>query len=103
MNHGNGLVFQCVVLTILFLAAKTVSACVCAAADYTVLGKFEHARFVVIAKVIAVDKTSSPERTRTKMPPLFTTITIVGAQHERPSKIIFFRHAHCRVVTLLVR
>ena len=55
MNHRSGVVFRSLVFASLFLAAKTLSACECPDTDDTVLGKFEDARFVVIAKVTAVE------------------------------------------------
>ena len=54
MKNRGAVVFQ--FLVILLLAAKTVGACTCPDADDTVLGKFEDARFVVIARVLAVEK-----------------------------------------------
>ena len=51
MNHR----IQFLIVTILFLAAKSVVACECPEADYTVLGKFENARFVAIGRVTAVE------------------------------------------------
>jgi hypothetical protein len=67
MKHRSGVVFRFFVFAIFLLAARTVTACVCSNADYTVLGKFEDARFVVIAKALAVEKSSDGETIRTKM------------------------------------
>ena len=65
MNNRRGVVFQ--FLVILFLAAKTVGACQCPAADNTVLGKFEDARFVVIARVLAVEKLPELDTTHARI------------------------------------
>ena len=59
--------FSFLVLTFSFLAAKTVSACVCPNTDDTVLGKFEDARFVVIARVAAVQPMPQLETVHTKI------------------------------------
>jgi len=56
MNRRSGVVVKFIVLAGLLLAAKAVAACVCPDRDNTVLGKFEEARFVVVAKVLAVEK-----------------------------------------------
>lgn len=64
--NNRSVVLRFLVFASLFLAAKTVGACVCTDADDTVLGKFEDARFVVIAKVLAVEK-SQLDTTQTKM------------------------------------
>lgn len=40
----------------MLVAAETVSACVCAITDNTVLGRYEEAQFVVIAKAVSVEK-----------------------------------------------
>ena len=67
MDHRGRVVLQLLVFTALLLAAKTIAACVCPYTDRTVLGRFEDARFVVIARVLAVEKTSEPDTTRTRM------------------------------------
>jgi hypothetical protein len=66
MNHRSRVVLQFLISAIFVLTAKTVVACECPAADDTVLGKFENARFVVIARVTAVEKTGS-ETVHTKV------------------------------------
>ena len=58
---------QLLIFAIIFFAAKTVVACVCPDTDDTVLGKFKAARFVVIAKVVAIDERPQVETTRAKM------------------------------------
>ncbi len=63
MKNRAAVVFQFFIL--LLLAAKTVGACQCPDADDTVLDKFEDARFVVIARVLAVEKL--PETVHTRM------------------------------------
>ena len=67
MDHINRVVLQFLVFTALSLAAKTVVACVCTDKDDTVLGRFEDARFVIIARVLAIEKISDPDTTRTRM------------------------------------
>ena len=59
MNHRSRAVIQFVVFAGLLLAAKAVAACVCPDRDNTVLGKFEDARFVIVAKVIGVENTTA--------------------------------------------
>jgi hypothetical protein len=67
MHNRSGVVLQFLIFITLFLAAKTVGACVCNDRDYTVLGRFEAARFVIIARVLAVEKIPEPGTTRTRM------------------------------------
>jgi len=67
MDNRSGVVLRFLVCTTLFLTAKTVAACECTDRDFTVLGRFEDARFVVIARVLAVEKISEPDTTRTRM------------------------------------
>ena len=56
MNRRRKIIFLFVILGALLAGPITAEACECPNTDDTVLGKFEKARFVVVARVISVEK-----------------------------------------------
>lgn len=56
MNRRRKITFLFVALAALVAGPTTVAACECPNTDDTVLGKFEQARFVVVARVVSVEK-----------------------------------------------
>ena len=76
MNYKSGVTCRFLALAALLVAARTASACVCPDRDSTVLGKFEEAQFVVIAKALSVEK--EPEALDIRAPEMKEVVTVEG-------------------------